>query len=103
MSLRRRTSWARVEGPELVLEIDPMDVQGQLKKKRGYVVMGKIRGCSPTEDHQACRSTRNRQPLGSKEQFEGDRGLRGCHQEGSRRPSSGDASRDVLLPDKTPQ
>jgi hypothetical protein len=25
-----------------VLEIDPMDGQGQLKKKRGYVVMGKI-------------------------------------------------------------
>jgi len=78
MSLRRRTSWARVEGPELVLEIDPMDGQGQLKKKRGYVVMGKIRGCSPTEDHQACRSTNNRQPQGSKEQFEGDRGLRGA-------------------------
>ena len=40
--------------------------------------MGKIRGCSPTEDHQASRSTRNRQPQASKEQFEGDRGLRGA-------------------------
>jgi hypothetical protein len=40
--LRRQASGPGVEGPELVLEINPVDGQGQPKKKRGYMVRGKF-------------------------------------------------------------
>jgi hypothetical protein len=40
-SLRRQASWPGVEGPELALEINPVDGQGQ-PKKRGYMVRGKF-------------------------------------------------------------
>ena len=40
-SLSRQASGPGVEGPELALEIDPVDSQGQPKKKRGYMIRGR--------------------------------------------------------------
>jgi hypothetical protein len=42
VSLRRQASGPGVEGPELALEISPVDSQGQPKKKRGYMVRRKF-------------------------------------------------------------
>jgi hypothetical protein len=40
-SLRRQASGPGVEGPEIALEMNPVDGQGQPKRKRGYMVRGK--------------------------------------------------------------
>jgi hypothetical protein len=55
VSLRRQASGPGVEGPELALEINPVDSQGQPRKRTGYMVMGKSEDTLRPEGGQVSR------------------------------------------------
>jgi hypothetical protein len=60
-SLRRQASGPGSRGPELALEINPVDSQGQPRKRTGYMVMGKSEDTLRPEGGQVSRDPRSRQ------------------------------------------